>query len=338
MILMRFIVIAVLVLVALLMYWVMVTDIMKKNVTTPITIACMGDVMLGRMVNEMLKIKGCDYPFSLAVQNIIKTADIALVNQEFAFTLNTYAVPKVFNFKSDPEHVACLKQAGITVVNLANNHVLDFGIDGMIDTLNTLDQAGIGHVGAGIDSIQAQTPIIIEVKNKKIGIIGCTDNEPSWQAGRAKPGIFYVSTQSPKELLQVIATVRSQVDYLIVTMHWGPNMVLRPMSGFVEFAHSLVDHGVDLFHGHSAHVVQGVERYKGKVILYDTGDFVDDYAVDEMMRNDISMLFLIKIMHDQEIKVEHIPVIIRNMRVDLADEQEAQFIVKRTELLSQELL
>lgn len=302
-----------------------------------ITIALMGDVMLGRMVNEVIKEKGTDYPFSDEIKKYIQHADIALANQEFAFTTNTHAVPKVFNFKSDPDHVETLLNAGIAIVSLANNHSFDFGLDGFTETIHTLDTADIKHVGAGFTLKEAQEPVIITKKGIKIGIIGCTDNEPSWGATSIKPGTFYVSTSNPNDLLTAISTLRPQVDIIILTMHWGPNMQLRPSNEFIRFAHMVIDHGVDIFHGHSAHVPQGYEWYKNKLILYDTGDFVNDYAVDPELRNNLSALFLVEATKKSIESLKLIPVAIHEMQVKPANKDEAEFINKRTKNLSNEL-
>jgi len=121
--------------------------------------------------------------------------------------------------------------------------------------------------GDMIDSKSA----FLSAKGIKIAVIAFTDNMPEWQATKTKP----------------------KVDILIVSAHWGPNMRQRPTKAFKEFAHAVIDAGADIFHGHSAHIFQGIEIYKGKLIMYDTGDFIDDYAVDDELRNDQTFLFLV---------------------------------------------
>ena len=122
-----------------------------------------------------------------------------------------------------------------------------------------------------------------------------------------------------------------------MTAHWGPNMRLRPTQDFVAFAHALIDCGADIFHGHSAHVVQGVEVYKGRLIMYDTGDFVDDYAVDQDLRNDLSFLFKVMATKGRIKEVQLVPVQIGDMQVNKATGAARRFITERTIKLSAEL-
>jgi poly-gamma-glutamate capsule biosynthesis protein CapA/YwtB (metallophosphatase superfamily) len=132
----------------------------------------------------------------------------------------------------------------------------------LIETLETLDRAQIQHVGAGINAIAAAAPVIIKRRGIKVGILGCTDNEPTWKASEAHPGIVYLDVGDLDTIRDAILQLRPQVDLLILSMHWGPNMRERPSADFRAFAHQL--------------------------ILYDTGDFVDDYAIDPFLRNDRS--------------------------------------------------
>jgi len=182
-----------------------------------------GDVMLGRLVNEQIKKTSFTYPWGNVLPYLKKT-DINLINLENAFTKSMDALPKVFNFKSDPENVKVLQEGNIDVVSLANNHSLDFGIEGLKDTLETLDKAGIKHVGAGLNIEQARKPVIIEENGIKIGFIGWTDNEPGWKASENKPGTNYYSVGNIDGLKENIKQLNENVDFVVVTMHWGPNM------------------------------------------------------------------------------------------------------------------
>lgn len=142
------------------------------------TIGFMGDVMLGRLVNEQLQAhKDMRYPWGDMLPELHAT-DLNIMNMEFALTKSEQIVSKVFNFKSDPTHIKVLQEGHIDVVNLANNHTLDFDREGLQETLDMLDAAGIKHVGAGMTRADALAPVIIERNGIKIGIIGATDNEP----------------------------------------------------------------------------------------------------------------------------------------------------------------
>lgn len=286
-----------------------------------------GDVMIGRLVNEYLDSADDIWGNMLP---IMQSTDLNLINLEAALTHHTQEVPKVFNFKADPEKVRVLKQARVDVVNLANNHVLDYGEVGLLETLDTLKEAHIKYVGAGRNIGEAKAPLIIN----KIGIIGCTDNEPTWEAGKQKPGIFYVEVGDIDAISDEIKRLKKQVDIVILTMHWGPNMRTHPTADFIDFAHDLIDCGVDILHGHSAHIFQGIEIYKKKVILYDTGDFVDDYYVDPFLRNDRSFFFIVDVDSTGIQSVQLIPTLISRFQVNRSTGNEAQETITRMSELS----
>jgi poly-gamma-glutamate synthesis protein (capsule biosynthesis protein) len=307
----------------------------KNNDAHTITIAFMGDVMIGRMVNEIIPVKGYSYPWGDTL-SLLEKADLRILNLETTLTNHNEKNPKVFNFKALPDRVKTLKQANIDIVNLANNHTLDFKKEGLVETIATLDAAHILHVGAGNNDLEVQKPVIITKNNVTFGIIGYTDNEPTWKATENKPGINYIRVGDIQTITQQIIALRPQVDILIVSCHWGPNMKQRPSSEFVQFAHDIIDAGGDIIHGHSSHVFQGIEIYKNKVIMYDTGDFIDDYAIDPILRNDQSCLFTVTIHKNGPQLVKIIPVIINNMQVNTATGNDKKEIINRMQKLSQE--
>lgn len=310
----------------------------KNKPSDTATIGFMGDVMIGRMVNEILTTKDYSYPWGNTLSLLQKT-DLRIINLETTLTTHTEKNPKVFNFRALPDRVQTLQAAHIDVASLANNHSLDFKEPGLIETLATLDSAGIHHVGAGINIEQACTPCIITKNNIRIGIIGCTDNEPTWKAANNKPGTNYIEVGNNKDLATIktqMAALRNVVDIVIMTIHWGPNMQQRPSQEFIEFAHNCIDAGVDIIHGHSSHVFQGIEVYKNKVIMYDTGDFIDDYAIDPILRNDQSLFFAVTITKNGPQSVTLTPVVINNMQVNIANGSEKQEIMERMQQLSQE--
>ena len=285
----------------------------KKEVVIGFT----GDVMLGRLVNEVINKKGYAYPWGDMIPNL-KENDLNIINLETTLTRSDKKVPKVFNFKATPDKVKSLLLASIDVANLANNHAKDFSEQGLIETIETLDAAGIKHVGAGNNTQAAREPVIIIKNGIRIGILGFTDNEPGWKAENNKPGTNYFKVGDIEKVKLDVAQVRAKVDILIATQHWGPNKREVPTQAFVDFAHSMIDAGIDIIHGHSAHVTQGIEVYSGGLILYDTGDFVDDYMVGPMLRNDHSFLFRVTVTKQGVKKLTLIPVIINNMQVNLA--------------------
>ena len=293
-----------------------------------------GDTMLGRLVSEAIGEKGYLYPWGDMLP-ILQSTHLNLVNLETTLTLSTKKTPKTFNFKAPPGRVKSLLEARIKVCNLANNHILDFGYEGMRETIDSLDRAEIAHVGAGFSSAQAREPLIVEIGGIRVGILGCTDNEPLWEAGSARPGTHFVSVFEPQRLESQVKEVAGKVDLLIVSIHWGPNMRREPPQSFVRFAHRLVEAGVDVFHGHSAHILQGIEVYRGGIIFYDNGDFVDDYRVTPELRNDQSFLALVRASVTGIRSVELIPTLISNMQVNRASGSDYREIVDRIKRLSE---
>lgn len=302
------------------------------------TIGLTGDVMIGRLTDEVLTTKPPNYLWGDMLPLLQKT-DVTLINLEAALTTSQKKVPKVFNFKAHPDKIQTLIEGNISVATLANNHSLDYDKEGLEETVRVLDKAAIAHVGAGKNLEEAKKPVIWEKDGFRIGILGYTDNEPSWKAtefsgtetsgtefsGTETSGTAYVpiNQQGLEEIQQDISSIRDQVDFLIVSMHWGPNMRSSPSDEFVSFARALITSGVDIFHGHSAHIFQAVEVYKNKLILYDTGDFVDDYHVDPLLRNDQSFFFLVTVDTHKIQSLCLIPTCITNCQVNRATDNEA---------------
>lgn len=297
-----------------------------------VTIGFCGDVMLGRLVNETIDRTAFDYPWGNML-SLLQQNDVNVINLETTLTHSNNIIPKVFNFKATPDKVQSLILANITVCNLANNHILDFSIEGMQETIKTLDQAGIAHVGAGNNITQAAQPTIIEHNNIRIGIIGYTDNEPTWHATDVKPGTNYVHVGDINTVQQQVNALKGSVDIIIASIHWGPNMRDHPTQEFIDFAHAMIDAGINIIHGHSAHVFQAIELYNNGIIMYDTGDFVDDYAVDAQLRNDHSFLFIIHLDKDGIQKLRLVPTLISNMQVNQAVGSQKEWCIRRMQEL-----
>jgi poly-gamma-glutamate synthesis protein (capsule biosynthesis protein) len=305
-----------------------------------VTLAFVGDVMLGRGVNEEIPRREPKY-FWGSVLPVLQSADAVIANLECAITEHSQQwnrTPKVFHFRASPAAVDVLHAGNIQFVSLANNHILDFEEQGLLDTLRYLDAANIHHAGAGRDITQATTPAIMNVAGFKVGIIAITDNEPEFAASRDRPGTYYLQIRTDPTTLEAIASGVTQLRHagaklVVLSAHWGPNMVTSPPPQFRRFAHAVIDVGVDVFHGHSAHVFQGVEQYKHGLILYDTGDFLDDYAVDPLVRNDWSFVFLLQVDDQGLRRLLLTPVRLRYAQVDLATGEEFHAICKDMQFL-----
>ncbi len=169
-----------------------------------------------------------------------------------------------------------------------------------------------------------------------------TDNEPPFAASSWRPGTNYLPVSLEPDILRRVddaieASREAGAHTVVFSNHWGPNMVERPSGLFRRFARAVIDRGADIYYGHSAHIFQGVEIYRGKPILYDTGDFIDDYAVDERLRNDRSFLFKLSLEKGELRDLELFPVALSYARVESATGTEREAIFDRMERLSHEM-
>ena len=312
-----------------------------------ITVALVGDVMLGRGVNETLRSMRPGEPWG-DVLPALGSADLRIANLECAITGHDRPwtrTPKVFHFRADPRAVEVLRAARIDACSLANNHTLDFEQQGLLDTLRHLEAAGIRYAGAGRAREEAARPAFLTARTdgtRRVALLAFTDNEPPFAAGPDRPGTNYLPvSMEPQVLRRVEAAVEQArgagADVVVFSNHWGPNMVERPNQLFRRFARAVIDRGADVYYGHSAHVFQGVEIYKGKLILYDAGDFIDDYAVGERLRNDRSFVFRVSLEGRELRRLQLLPVSLQYARVELARGGEREAILGRMVDLSAEM-
>ncbi len=302
-----------------------------------------GDVMLGRLVNTILEVEHPTYPWGDTL-SLFQKADVRLCNLECVIAERGTpwsATPKVFHFRSDAKNVAVLNAAQIDAVSLANNHVLDFSYEGLFDMLHHLEQAGIRFAGAGATLKEAAEPIMWEVQGRKLGFIAITDNEPDWAASGEHAGVWYVPMRvegkQAEYLFEVVQRTKAEVACLIVSVHWGPNWGFTPPPAHRLFAHALIDHGADIIFGHSCHVVRGIEVYQDRPIIYGAGDFIDDYAVDKVERNDQSFLFLIELNGTMISRLLLYPTVIRHFQARRARNSESHAIITRMQELCTQL-
>lgn len=301
-----------------------------------VTLALMGDVMLGRGVNDEIPRRSPE-AFWGDVLPLLRSADAAIANLECAITRHARPwgrTPKVFHFRADPAAVEVLAAGNVRVVSLANNHSLDFEEVGLLETLRHLDEAGISHAGAGRHEREALRPTMLNVGDVKVAMAALTDNEPPFAAGPDRPGTAYLDIAHDltglRRVEAQVASARQQgADLVILSLHWGPNMLTTPPPEFQAFARAAIERGVDLIHGHSAHVFQAIERHGKGLILYDTGDFLDDYAVDPEVRNDWSFLFLLELAEKRLHRLRLVPVRLTYAQVNRAKAGEFEAIRTR---------
>ena len=268
---------------------------------------------------------------------VMLEADCRLINLECVISSQGeewHPTTKSFHFRARPRALEFLQAAGIDGVTLANNHILDFGTDALLDCLTLLDRTGIKRTGAGATLQEAFIPAVFGLPQGRVAVVAVTDNEPEWEATSTKPGVTYVAYNDrglvePYRLrmAQALSLTRRQADLVIVSAHVGPNWG-APSRAMQALAHDLLDMGADFYWGHSNHTPQGIECYKGKAILYSSGDFIDDYMVDKDERNDLSFLFILEVEKGRIGRIRLYPVLIEDLGVRLANEQEWQFLTR----------
>lgn len=305
-------------------------------------LAFIGDVMLGRLVSRELRRRE-PASFWGDVGLLLRSVDATIANLECAITRGTERwerSPKAFLFAADPLAIEVLKVGNVRAVSLANNHILDGETAGMLETLRLLDEANIAHAGAGRDADAARRPAIFSAGPCKITLFACVNHEAAFAAGELHPGTALVDLADPAEkafpsLEEIEAVRRNGVHLTVLSSHFGPNMVLTPAASIRTYRRAAARRGIDIIHGHSAHLFQGVERSNGSLILHDTGDILDDYAVDHDLHNDWSFVFIVDVSPDGRLsKLSLIPVILEFARVRLASRSEAGPMFERMATLS----
>lgn len=278
--------------------------------------------MLGRKVAEAIGEHGPDALVADEVVAVAREADLLVLNLECCISERGERrrdPGKPFFFRAPPAATEVLTRLGVDCVTLANNHVLDYGDEALLDTLAHLRAAGIGYVGAGADVTAARASATLEAWGFRVAVLGCADHPREYAAGPAAPGIAYGLEWVGHALANV------EADAVLVTPHWGPNMAAEPLPRIRRAAAALRAAGATLVAGHSAHIFHGVENR----ILYDLGDFLDDYAVDRELRNDLGLLFLVELDGAGPVRLEAVPLKLEFCHTRLAAGDDAKWIHER---------
>jgi len=245
-----------------------------------------------------------DYIWGAALDELrLAGPAIYVVNLETAITRSEDFLSKGINYRMSPENAECLAAAGIGCCILANNHVLDWGEAGLIETLGVLEKLGIQAVGAGRNIISAQAPAVFEVaENRRVIVFAfasVTSGTPKdWMSGESRAGVNLLrdlSDASAARIARQITRIKRSADIVIVSIHWGPNWGYCVPQEQVRFAHRLIDEAnVSVVFGHSSHHAKAIERYRKGLILYGCGDFLNDYegiTGHEEYRDDLVLLY-----------------------------------------------
>lgn len=288
-----------------------------------------GDVMLGRGVDQILPRPGdpmlwewsirdarsyvklaeamngpipapvdFGWPWGAALGLLDRLApDVRLVNLETSVSGSGDPAPaKAVHYRMSPANLPALTVAKPDVCCLANNHILDFGAEGLAETLDALSRAGVPAVGAGLTATDAARPAIVPTDDRRVIVFsfGSTSSgvPAGWAATQDRPGVALLPSSS--EVVARVKRFKRPGDVVVLSVHWGSNWGYDVSSSRRRFAHRVIDGGVDLVYGHSSHHPLPIEVYRDRLVLYGCGDLIDDYegiSGYEEFRDDLRMLY-----------------------------------------------
>lgn len=265
-----------------------------------------------------------------------------VVNLETSITRAERAEDKGINYRMSPENARCLAAVGISCCALANNHVLDWGRDGLLDTMETLDALPIRHAGAGRTSAEAAVPAILAGHGRGrllVFAFGVADSgiPAAWAATPARPGVNLLRQLTPAAVADInkaVGAVKKPGDVAVLSLHWGGNWGYEVSDEERRFAHALIDGaGIDVIHGHSSHHPRGIEVYRGKLILYGCGDFINDYegiSGYEAYRGDLALLYGLSLEPPtgRLLSLSMTPFRIRKFRLHRASAEDAAWLAR----------
>ncbi|PKM91305.1 hypothetical protein CVU82_01760 [Candidatus Falkowbacteria bacterium HGW-Falkowbacteria-1] len=306
----------------------------KKKITSVddgVSLIAVGDISYSRGVERMVKAKGdINYPF-LEIKDYLKNSDLVFANLETPITEGREISDFEMVFRSNPGTEQALKDAGFSIMSLANNHTPNFGERGLLDTFACLDRVNIVYSGAGKNNEEADAPVYIERKGIRFAFLSYNDFDvvPAYyEASENRAGTAFMRIEKMNENVK---KAKENSDFVIISMHSGTEYVDNPNNSQINFAHSAIDAGADMVIGHHPHVVQTVEEYKGKFIFYSLGNFV----FDQSWSQDTTEALLVKIYFTKNgiSKISFLPVVSDNLvQVKVADREEAKKIITRLKL------
>jgi poly-gamma-glutamate synthesis protein (capsule biosynthesis protein) len=266
--------------------------------------------------------------------------DARIVNLETSITTSEDATPKGINYRMHPGNAQVLAAARIDCCTLANNHVLDWGERGLLETLETLARAGVATAGAGRDLRAARAPAVLEVGGERRVLVfglGAADSgiPRSWEAGDSRAGVHLLPDLSDRTVAEISHLVRATKrpgDLAVASIHWSANWGYDIPAAHRRFAHALVDHAaIDVVHGHSSHHPKAIEVYRDRPIFYGCGDFLNDYegiGGYEEFRSDLSLMYFptFELPAGRLVRLEMRPLQIRNFRLNRPSDADAAWL------------
>lgn len=341
----------------------------------PIRLFLSGDVMLGRGIDQILshpsdpqlhepfatnaleyvslaesrsgpipRSVGDSYVWGDALSALeCATTDVRIVNLETSVTTSDdYWAGKGINYRMHPDNLPCLAAVGIDCCVLANNHVLDWGYAGLVETLESLHGAGIRTAGAGIDDEEAAKPAVIKVGSSRVLIFAYsseTSGTPrAWAALSSRPGLNLLRGHLEDDfafMAEHVAEHKRPGDIAVLSIHWGSNWGYAIPLDDRQLAHRLIDEaGADIVYGHSSHHPKGIETHAGKLVLYGCGDLLNDYegiAGREEYRGDLSLMYLATLAEGtgELVGLEMAPMSIRRFKLNRCSPENVDWLRER---------
>lgn len=273
-----------------------------------LVITLTGDILLDRGVRQVIDRQGIDQLFSPDIDSVLQSSDVVVGNLECPATKIKAPVFKQYIFRAEPEWLTDLKRHGITHLNLANNHSIDQGREGLLDTYQNILKAGIVPFGAGRNMQEATKPVLLSETPRRVWLVASL--QLALENFAHLPDKPCVSQQSIDSLCQQIAQLRRNNPkcYIIVSLHWGWENHVEVVPRQRYDAHRLIDAGADCLVCHHTHTKQPMEWYHEKPIYYGLGNFIFDPKCDINRRGAIVRLTIT----DHDAKAEEIPIYIRN--------------------------
>jgi len=290
-----------------------------------VTLCAAGDLSLANAVEDRMKSNGIHHPFTL-INHVLQSGDIVFANLENVFTKSrTLKSGQAHLLKCNPRGMEAVAGAGFNVLSLANNHIMDFGEDGIIDTINVMKQWKIGHVGAGRDLASARSHMIIEKKGIRVGFLAYS-MKGIHSASNEQPGAAW---NNYEHISEDVSLLKKQVDHIVVSLHAGVEFVDYPHPEHRKLCHRIAKLGVSLILGHHPHVLNGIEKVGGSLIAYSLGNFVFDRKIMDYNTEHTqqSMIIRCKLSKKSILGYEVIPTVMNeDYQVELAHGKTADLI------------
>jgi poly-gamma-glutamate synthesis protein (capsule biosynthesis protein) len=317
-----------------------------RPVEPALELVSVGDILLDRGVARRIEGAGTRVVFGRE-REVLSSADLAFGNLECPLTTSCDKAPGRISFQANPLYVESLTDAGFDILSLANNHSMDCGRTGLLETMKNLKQGGVRWCGAGATRAEAEAPVILNVKGIRIAFVGFTAIAPAVAASASlkdddKPAVALASREA---LQRAVAAAGRVADVVVASLHWGAEYASRPVAEQVDLAHAAVEAGADLVLGHHTHTLEGMEliarrtdkgtRYA--LVAYSLGNFAFDSPRALGRRVTESIVLRCKLGRDGLVSAEVIPVVLENYLPRPASQAEAQRILTRLGGLSAEL-